>query len=375
MTYTGWTRDEILHLLRDSQGTKSLTQFANDLGVSKQYLSNVFNGHDDPSDRLLENFGYTRGKPVYIQIPKQEKKAMSATATKIGCAHCPAEFDTMDELRDHAAKDHADKLRRPDKHTKQSTSTLVSVILDKSGSMSTKVQDVIGGFNTYVDELRKQTEVDFRFTLTLFDTDFVEKYLNEPLSSIKHLNEQTYQPGGSTALNDAIGRTVQLIAGDKPEGKVIVVIMTDGEENSSHEYTTEAVKSLIQQKEKDGWAFVFLGASPDVWQQGMGYGIAAANIAQYDPGNYQGTFVATAHATSSSATGAAPMHACFAATPDSMLKSANLRINPNSAAIDNFSGGPFNTPPPAAQVIPVVKTPRRNQAWTKTHSKSWNKRK
>lgn len=367
MTDRNWNRSEMIHLLRDGQGKLSLTQYANHLGVSKQFLSNVLNGYDPPSDNLLRKLGYER-EDRYVRI-KKENTMTAATATKIGCAHCPAEFDTDEQLMDHVSKDHADKLRRPAKGTKQST--LVSVILDKSGSMSSKVQDVIGGFNTYVDELKKEQSVDYRFTLTLFDTDFAEKYLNEPLSAIKPLDNVSYQPGGSTALNDAIGRTIRLISDDKPEGKVIVVIMTDGEENSSHEYTTEAVKALIQQKEKEGWAFVFLGASPDAWQQGAAYGVPVSNQVKYDASDYRGTFAVMANATSATATGASPTHAMFSSTPDSMLRSCNMHVNsPDPTAGSHSAGLPVVTVNPSTPKIPG----KGSQAWNKGHRKGWNKR-
>lgn len=181
-----------------------------------------------------------------------------STATKIGCAHCSDEFDTDEELLEHASKQHPEKLRRTSQTKKAEQTTLVNVILDKSGSMSSKVADIIGGFNTYIDELKKDAATEYLFTLTLFDTSFVERYLAEPLSSVKNLDDKTYRPEGNTALNDAIGRTIKLIETDSHKSdKIITVIMTDGEENSSHEYSHQAVKDLIEAKEKDGWGVHF----------------------------------------------------------------------------------------------------------------------
>jgi len=81
---------------------------------------------------------------------------------------------------------------------------LVNVILDKSGSMSTKVQDVIGGFNLYLDELAKERAVDYGFSLTLFDTAVLMKYKAVPLAKVAKLDDTTYCPSGNTALFDAI---------------------------------------------------------------------------------------------------------------------------------------------------------------------------
>ena len=180
----------------------------------------------------------------------------------------------------------------------QKPRVLVNVILDKSGSMASKLNDVIEGFNAYVKGLTKEDKVDYLFSLTLFDTVVAYRDVAIPLGSVRKLDMQTYVPGGNTALNDAIGITVRKVEGDSPQvDKVITVIMTDGEENSSREWTHDAVKSLIEQKEKEGvWTFVFLGAAPDAWVQGRSYGIPMGNVAQYSGEQYRDAFVATAAA-------------------------------------------------------------------------------
>ena len=180
----------------------------------------------------------------------------------------------------------------------QKPRVLVNVILDKSGSMASKLNDVIEGFNAYVKGLTKEDKVDYLFSLTLFDTMVAYRDVAIPLGSVRKLDMQTYVPGGNTALNDAIGITVRKVEGDSPQvDKVITVIMTDGEENSSREWTHDAVKSLIEQKEKEGvWTFVFLGAAPDAWVQGRSYGIPMGNVAQYSGEQYRDAFVATAAA-------------------------------------------------------------------------------
>jgi hypothetical protein len=134
---------------------------------------------------------------------------------------------------------------------------LVSVILDKSGSMSTKVQDVIGGFNLYLDELGKEPAVEYGFSLTLFDTIVEMRYKAVPLTNVAKLDDATYRPSGNTALLDAIGNTVQTASTDGFD-KAIAVIMTDGEENSSREWTLQAIRELIKSKEAAGnWTSSF----------------------------------------------------------------------------------------------------------------------
>jgi uncharacterized protein YegL len=176
---------------------------------------------------------------------------------------------------------------------------LVNVILDKSGSMASKTNDVIGGFNAYVAGLSQEDQVTYLFSLTLFDTQVAYRHVAIPLSAVKKLDCKSYRPEGNTALNDAIGITVRKVEADQPKvDKVVTVIMTDGEENSSREWTHDAVKSLIEQKEKEGnWTFVFLGAGLDAWDQGRSYGVQLANVVQYNPGQYRDALAAMADGT------------------------------------------------------------------------------
>ena len=182
---------------------------------------------------------------------------------------------------------------------------LVNVILDKSGSMSTKVDDVIGGFNLYLDELAKEPAVDYGFSLTLFDTVVEMRYKAVALSKVAKLDAQSYRPSGNTALFDAVGNTVQTVHTDGFD-KIITVIMTDGEENSSREWTLRAVRELIQRKESAGnWTFVFLGANLDAFEQGAKLGVPMANAVRYDPANYQGVYASLAKSTNVFSSGSA----------------------------------------------------------------------
>jgi len=174
---------------------------------------------------------------------------------------------------------------------------LVSVILDKSGSMSTKVQDVIGGFNLYLDELAKEPAVDYGFSLTLFDTVVEMRYKAVTLANVAKLDDASYRPSGNTALLDAIGNTVQTASTDGFD-KAIAVIMTDGEENSSREWTLQAIRELIKSKEAAGnWTFVFLGANLDAFAQGASLGVPMANAVRYDPANYRGVYASLSRST------------------------------------------------------------------------------
>ncbi len=128
----------------------------------------------------------------------------------------------------------------------------MGLVIDESGSMSRKEDSVIQSINEFIQE---QQKLDEPATLSIIKFSGVVKtvYDKVDLKSIKSFSD--YSPGGMTALNDGIGQMISLLS--KYEN-VIIAIITDGHENSSIEYSTSHIKELIEQKEKDGWKFMFL---------------------------------------------------------------------------------------------------------------------
>ncbi len=180
--------------------------------------------------------------------------------------------------------------------------THVLLITDMSGSMAGLANDVRGGFNTYVDELRADTDQDYRLSVTLFDTEFVELCKAAPLGDVPALDEANYRPRGMTALLDAVGMTVAGFDETKlaDDDRVLVVVQTDGHENSSREYRRDQIADVIKAREATGkWSFIFLGAGPDTWQQAAGMGFARdatvsiAADAKSTAGTYSGLSGAT----------------------------------------------------------------------------------
>lgn len=174
----------------------------------------------------------------------------------------------------------------------------VALVVDKSGSMEAVRQQVISGTNEYLQMLRGEKKVSL--SLTFFDTEVKSPYVNVAVDKVPDLSVESYRPSGMTALYDAIGQTVAKteasLTGKKP--KVLVVIQTDGEENSSKEYTREKIRDLIAAKEKEGnWTFVFLGADQDAWLAAAPLGISQSNSLSYESKTTGGTIsgpVATA---------------------------------------------------------------------------------
>ncbi len=193
--------------------------------------------------------------------------------------------------------------------------TLIAVILDESGSMQTKRADVIGGFNTFLLE-QKALPDPCRMSVTKFNTKTWTTTLVAPIGRVSELSAQSYTPGGNTALLDAIATTVKEIDAQKAgDERVLVLVITDGEENSSVETTKEQVKAIVAEHEKRGdWTFTYLGPSPEKWAD-IGVTSFAANNASYDPKNPRASFSMMTASVSAYRRGATGQSTAFYGTP------------------------------------------------------------
>jgi len=198
--------------------------------------------------------------------------------------------------------------------------TELVMILDRSGSMGGLESDTIGGYNSMLEK-QKKAEGQVLVTTVLFDDEREVLYDRVPLEQLPKMTEKEYYVRGCTALLDAVGSTVQHIArvqkntpeDGRPE-KTIFVITTDGLENASREYTYARVKKLVeQQKEKDGWEFLFLGANMDAIETAGRFGISADRAANYHS-DHEGTalnYEVLADAVCEMRSCAAPIDACW----------------------------------------------------------------
>lgn len=163
-------------------------------------------------------------------------------------------------------------------------------ILDRSGSMYGLEQDTIGGFNSMLTK-QKSLDGECRITTVLFDHQYTLFHDRIDIQAVSPMTKKDYNVGGSTALLDAMGTTIdKLIRVQRhtAEGyraqKVIFVIITDGEENSSRKYSYDQVKAKIEhEKEAYGWEFIFLGANMDAVKTASQFGIHADRAAEYVP--------------------------------------------------------------------------------------------
>lgn|ERR1044072_32309 len=171
--------------------------------------------------------------------------------------------------------------------------TAIAVLVDRSGSMGLIREDAEGAINSFVEDQKKEPG---RCTLRLaqFDDSYEDVFKSSDIQTVK---KYILVPRGMTALTDGIGKVVSdfgaelaALPEDERPGNVVVVIVTDGGENSSREYTIERVNEIItEQQDKYNWKFLFLAAGQDAIATGAGYGLGAASTITYTTDNYAGT--------------------------------------------------------------------------------------
>ena len=185
--------------------------------------------------------------------------------------------------------------------------TEIAFVLDRSGSMSTVAESAVAGFNEFLRD-QQAAPGRARFTLVLFDNEFLVPVDAKPITEVAPLDTLTYVPRASTALLDAIGRTIDGVGrrlASTPEserpGKVIVAILTDGYENASRKYTQHDIAERIRhQREKYGWEFLFLGANQDAIATAAAINISAGSAAtfQADAAGAKASFKSTSRKAS-----------------------------------------------------------------------------
>lgn len=171
--------------------------------------------------------------------------------------------------------------------------TLVTFLLDRTGSMHSIADDTIGAFNAYLEGLQQDGEL-IDFTHVQFDSVSIDKLcVCVPVKEAKMLDKTTYQPRASTPLIDASFKTIKAVeaslADKDPKTKVVICIQTDGHENCSTEHTWNDLNALIKEKSALGWQFNFMGCGIDAYQQSRMMGIADVQTMSYDRHNLTAT--------------------------------------------------------------------------------------
>ena len=161
-------------------------------------------------------------------------------------------------------------------------------ILDRSGSMSSMAKEAVGGFNSFLEE-QKKLPGDAKLTVALFDHEYMLLCDGKNIKEVEPLTDKTYEPRGTTALLDAVGRTLDQVGkrinsanhscsacgtDTKKPTKVLVAILTDGLENASKDYKKARINEMIAHHKKNhDWQFLFLAANQDAFSEGSSLGV------------------------------------------------------------------------------------------------------
>lgn len=174
-------------------------------------------------------------------------------------------------------------------HAPGRNGTLIAVVLDESGSMSSVRDSTIAGLNEFVQaQAASEGAGEAYLTVIKFDAPSIKPLCENQLVTImKGFTRADYQPNGGTNLMDAIGYTLNRVNGvlesvpaaERPG--VLVVIITDGHENSSREYNSAQIKEMVKLAEAQDWTFTFLGANVDAFTMGGSFGMGASNTVNY----------------------------------------------------------------------------------------------
>lgn len=183
--------------------------------------------------------------------------------------------------------------------------TLISVILDASGSMASCYNATIEGFNEFLNGQKNAKDAGQAYiSLVQFDAPMVLKtYTNLPVEVAPKLSSENYKPNGGTNLMDAIGETLLSIdnilstKSSEERPAVLVLIMTDGHENASRSYNKEMIKTMVKSAETAEWTFMFMGANVDAFTMGSTFGMNTNNSFNYSVANTLDTYAAMSSST------------------------------------------------------------------------------
>lgn len=216
---------------------------------------------------------------------------------------------------------------------KKPTKTYYAFVVDRSGSMLSRINETIDNFNEQIQTLKRLEKENpnekYYVTLCMFNDQVETVYEDKPLNEVEELTRETYVPGGMTALYDAIGITIYNLKKrqkknlkKKKGNEALVMILTDGYENKSQEYSQDTMSKLIKKTEKkDNWSISFIGADKESAMKAKTYGINNTTFLDYSSNR---SYTSTSAGISQSLTarskakvrGASLNKAMFAATTD-----------------------------------------------------------
>ncbi len=233
--------------------------------------------------------------------------------------------------------------------------SLVTFLLDRSGSMISIKPATIESFNAYLSGLQAEPDAEIFFTFLQFDSQSLDKiFVAIPVKDAIPLTSSSFLPRGGTPLIDAAVKTIHAVSAslekriDKPS--VVICIQTDGEENSSREHTLEELNGLITAKTAEGWQFNFMGAGIEAYEQASRMGIMAANTVSYNAHSLAASRAAFAASASNAGSFSARRSTSTEYTSEQRRMSGDkFRPDPVIRPVANPDPGFPTTAPPVAK--------------------------
>lgn len=180
-------------------------------------------------------------------------------------------------------------LRKKQKEQPEKITQAIFVI-DESGSMASCRAETISGINEQIQELKKHKDIKTRVTFITFSGTITDRLADQPIDELEEISANDYHPSGSTALYDAVAHAILTEENRKyatPDVTRILIVVTDGDENSSKEYSryshgAEKIAEMIKRVQKHGWTISYMGANQDLTRVQKNFGLNASNIACYN---------------------------------------------------------------------------------------------
>jgi hypothetical protein len=255
--------------------------------------------------------------------------------------------------------------------------TAVTMVLDRSGSMESCRAATIESVNAYLMKSRNDDNLkDADFELAIFDTEAYDVIRRGDLIAAKNITTEEFEPRSGTPLLDAVGRGIDGLDKRAVDDKAILVVVTDGLENSSRKHTYESIKALLDDRQKKGWLVLFLGAGLESAREGIRMGVQSANVASIALDEVRLRASMEAMAQTNAVYAAAPTRAGRRSFVDSEKFSPKLRmamgdstggagiVDAAAKALKLFGRGKKATTAP-------VTPPADNDAWNKSRGDAW----
>ena len=266
--------------------------------------------------------------------------------------------------------------------TSKPTKTAITMVLDRSGSMDACRDATIESVNAYLTKTRADQNLkDSDFELAIFDTEAYDVIRRGDLVATRDIARDEFEPRSGTPLLDAVGRGIDGLDRRARDDNAILVVVTDGLENSSRKHTYESIKALLDERQKKGWLVLFLGAGLESAREGIRMGVSSVNVASVGTSEAQLRASLAAMAEANAVYAAAPSRPARAMYVDSdkFAPGARMAMGDSTGGrglLDAASSGlkkKFFNRKPSGATMPKAPPAREADTWSGANEDAWRK--